>query len=293
MKTLTVLFLFLGGAATAETPSAKRGLAEIERTLVKEPAYNGQPKYCLLILDKGLRAKVWMIEDGQRLFLDSNGNGDLTDDGGPIALGKEPEPSTVLGYAKDLITTPDGGRHTKFVMHKWEGNEKKFDYGLSMYLNGTRQVYSGWFDTFWADKQEGAPVVHLGGDFVPQALRDRSFIIGSEARRFDIAFINRGSQPGAQTYLGTESLPADIHPMLKVTWPTKAGFEPIQTVHPLPMRCCYWDFYTTDFAPPRNIVPGKAQVLVDIGPASKSIPITTYEFTVPVKPPVGERQETR
>lgn len=293
MKALIVLFLLLGGSASAETPPAKSLLAEIDRTLVKEPIYNGQPKYCLLILDHDLRAKVWMVEDGHRLFLDSNGNSDLTDDGGPIALGREPEPSTILGYAKELITTPDGARHTKFVMHKWQGDENKFAYGLSMYLKGTRQVYSGWFGTFWADKRESAPVVHLGGDFVPQALRDRSFVIGSEARRFDIAFINRGSQPGAETWLGTESLPTDIHPVLKVSWPTKAGFEPIQTVHPLPKRCCYWDFYTTDFAPPRNIVPGKARVTVDIGSASKSIPITTYEFTVPVKPPVGEGQETR
>src|SRR5438874_3418987 len=60
-------------------------LKSIERKIAKEPAYAGKPKYCLLVFGPEARTRIWLALDGDKLYVDKNGNGDLTDDGPPIA----------------------------------------------------------------------------------------------------------------------------------------------------------------------------------------------------------------
>ena len=59
-----------------------------DRTIIKEPTYQSTPKYSLLTLGNSGDVKVWMVEDGKRLFVDKNANGDMTDDGPPIEPSK-------------------------------------------------------------------------------------------------------------------------------------------------------------------------------------------------------------
>jgi len=57
-------------------------LTTIDRSSKKEPSYQSEsPRYCLLIFGKEVRTRVWLIVDGQRLYIDRNGNGDLTEPG--------------------------------------------------------------------------------------------------------------------------------------------------------------------------------------------------------------------
>lgn len=289
MRTYTLIVCILSAWAFADQPANTNRFSLIDRSIMREPKYEGTPKYCLLVVDRDFHSRVWMVEDGDRLFLDRNGNGDLTDDGGPMPL--RTDAVGILGYSADAITTSEGVQHTKFNMCRWKDGEDQNGYGLSLFLSGTRQVYAGWFGTFWAEKREYAPVVHLGGVFTPEPLRAQRILIQPGARRFDIGFINSGSQKGAETWLGTESLPADLQPVLKIDWPTKDGAPSIQTSHPLPQRCCYWDFYTTDFDIPSNIVPGKARIVVELGVLAPPIPLSTHEFTVPVELPKLPRKE--
>jgi len=92
--------------------------------------------------------KVWMVEDGRRLFVDKNANGDLTDDGPPI------EPSKVrrldanrwdFEYSLDAITPANGTRHSNFVLRRWNYNDKEDSYGLSLFVDGQMPMYAGWF----------------------------------------------------------------------------------------------------------------------------------------------------
>jgi ribosomal protein L24 len=64
-------------------------VSHFDRTIIKEPTYQSTPKYSLITLGKSGDVTVWMVENGRRLFVDKNANGDLTDDGSPI------EPSNV------------------------------------------------------------------------------------------------------------------------------------------------------------------------------------------------------
>ena len=64
-------------------------LAKIDRTIAREPKYAGKPQRCLVVFGPDLTDRVWLVHDGDVLYADKNGNGDLTDPGKRIAGQKD------------------------------------------------------------------------------------------------------------------------------------------------------------------------------------------------------------
>jgi hypothetical protein len=64
----------------AEMASAA-DLAKVDRTIRREPIYKGKPKYCLMVFGPAARDRVWLVLDDEALYVDRNGNGDLTEEG--------------------------------------------------------------------------------------------------------------------------------------------------------------------------------------------------------------------
>ena len=60
-------------------PVCAADLAKIDRTIKAEPKYSGQPRYCLLVIGSDAKHRVWIVQDGDTLYVDRNGNGDLTE----------------------------------------------------------------------------------------------------------------------------------------------------------------------------------------------------------------------
>ena len=61
-------------------------LDKIDCPLVKEPAYQSKsPKYALLVFGRQARTRIWLVLDGTTLYVDRNGNGDLTEDGEKVS----------------------------------------------------------------------------------------------------------------------------------------------------------------------------------------------------------------
>src|SRR5712692_3344625 len=69
-------------------------LTKIDRKIAKEPAYQSQPKYCLLVFGPEAKTRVWIVLDGDTLYVDRNGNGDLTEEGEKVGLPKFTEIDT-------------------------------------------------------------------------------------------------------------------------------------------------------------------------------------------------------
>jgi hypothetical protein len=80
-----ILALMLLGAC-GSAPAAD--LAAIDRTIKKEPKYAGQPRYCLLVIGPEAKDRVWLVQDGDTLYVDRNGNGDLTEAGEKVTAKK-------------------------------------------------------------------------------------------------------------------------------------------------------------------------------------------------------------
>src|SRR5215831_16607005 len=86
-------------ASIAAAPAVAVDLTKIDRTIAKEPVYQNKPKYCLLVFGPDAKTRVWLVVDGNVLYVDRNGNGDLTEKGKRVSL-MEPEGD---------ITEPDRG----------------------------------------------------------------------------------------------------------------------------------------------------------------------------------------
>lgn len=73
--TLAAIALLSGSAAAVD-------LRKIDRTIRKEPVYqSNSPQYCMLAFGPDANVHVWLVIDGDALYVDRNGNGDLTDPG--------------------------------------------------------------------------------------------------------------------------------------------------------------------------------------------------------------------
>ena len=80
---LLSLALSLCGTASQAAP-----LAKVDRTIKKQPPYRGKPKYCLLLFGPDAKSRVWLALDGDSLYVDRNGDGDLTGESKLVRLHK-------------------------------------------------------------------------------------------------------------------------------------------------------------------------------------------------------------
>ena len=82
MKLLTALLTLLACLA----PLAAQDLSKIDRTIAKEPVYQSKNvKYCLLVFGPEAKHRVWLVHDGEVLYVD----GGFSTVG--MAFGEEPE----------------------------------------------------------------------------------------------------------------------------------------------------------------------------------------------------------
>ena len=71
----------------ATTATAAPDLAKVDRTVRKEPAYQTKtPRYCLVVFGPEAATRVWVVLDGDALYVDRDGDGDLTEDGERVAV---------------------------------------------------------------------------------------------------------------------------------------------------------------------------------------------------------------
>ncbi len=134
-------------------------LSKIERRIGKEPAYPAAPKYCLLVFGPSAEARVWLVTAGDHLYLDRNGNGDLTDPGDKVSTS-----FTFPAYAKQR---PDGAPiETHIRIQRHQSNPR-----LHIRTPNGRRYYVGTDEAdklTFADRPENAPIVRLDG---PMTLR--------------------------------------------------------------------------------------------------------------------------
>src|SRR5215470_8211301 len=152
----------LAWLALGMAPASAADLTKIDRTIAKEPAYQStSPKYCLLVFGPEAKTRVWLVLDGGVLYVDRNGNGDLTEEGERI-VGQDG-----IFVAED-ITEPDGkARHTQLRLRRF-----KTGVILSLLVEGKRLYFGGSREASdalqFADRPRRAPILHVNG---PLSLR--------------------------------------------------------------------------------------------------------------------------
>lgn len=154
------LFLSALIAVAAGLPATATELKDIKRTILKEPAYQSAPRYCLLVFGPDADTCIWLVQDGQTLYVDHNGNGDLTEPGTRV------QSVNTTHFTVSRITERSGTVHKNLrVRSAADGT-----FSLQIGEEGRRAQYVGigrMDKPRWGDKPANAPIIHFNG---PMAL---------------------------------------------------------------------------------------------------------------------------
>jgi hypothetical protein len=105
---ITILRAALVAAFAAGGFARAADLASVDRTIKKEPAYQSKsPRYALLVFGPDARDRVWLVHDGETLYVDRNGDGDLTGPGKKVTAKSG---GSDTGYRFDVGELRIGGR---------------------------------------------------------------------------------------------------------------------------------------------------------------------------------------
>jgi len=241
LSALAGLLFFAGSGPAVD-------LARIERRIAKEPTYTDKPLYCLAVIGSEATIRVWLVLDGEKLYVDKNCNGDLTDDGPPVELkDKKTDPS---GF-EIVNVSPDGGKTVyKFDVVLWGrpsfGDTKSPDrepFNQSVHIKFADGRYFGaWGDhhkpLMFAAGAHDAPILHFDGP-----LR-MGFEVRNPLRKSDDKFeLNccvgtPGSCDGAWVHLMYNTIPEKEHPRATIEFPPdKLGGSPVTVVFTISHRC--------------------------------------------------------
>jgi hypothetical protein len=237
-------------------------LGKLDRTIKREPAYKGNPKYCLLVFGPEAKTRVWLVVDGDVLYVDRNGNGDLTEEGERV----EEKQENKYGVTFRAVSVRDGRlTHTLQAgfgplsaraddLQEWpeyqallRRDPRPTSYwvlaGVAMPgrrgtgRDGRVKQEADPFDPRgilqFAECPQDAPVIHFGGPWTLAAVGRPKLTVGRQTD-FQIGFGTPGLGPGTFTYVAYEQLvPEDASPVAEITFP--GGARPVR--HELKLRC--------------------------------------------------------
>jgi len=218
-------------------------LKKIDRTVKKEPAYQSRsPRYGLLVLGPKAETRLWLVFDSvpdplepgkarDYLYVDRNGNGDLTEPGERVAatvhklkvdvsFGSGSYEETLLEFdVGDVKGAGEVHKGVKVVVEWYRGKERPVTVSAA---SGGRRQDSG--AVVFAARPKGAPVVHVGGGLTFGLQPGAAFERGRE-KQLHVYLGTAGLGDGAFAALRVEDVPEGLHPVAEIEFPspTKGG----------------------------------------------------------------------
>jgi hypothetical protein len=251
------------------------GPPAIDRKIGQEPKYQTRnPKYGLLAFGPDGADRVWLVQDGDTLYVDRNGNGALTDAGDKVPArklreGVEPEEGQYTFEIGDL--TVGGKTHKGFTLitsplarfaHVFkdypaaDAQLKADPKAVVVRVSGEVEVpglkgggtdgrvafSSALIDPgggcVLADKPAAAPVFRLGGPL--EITFDPVPILRvGRSSEFMLVVGTPGVGPGTFAAVGyTDTVPASAKPVVEIEFqPAKAGDPPVKEKYEIKERC--------------------------------------------------------
>jgi hypothetical protein len=218
-------------------------LSKVDRSIAREPAYHSQPLYGLLVIGPEARERVWLVQDGDTLYVDSNGNGDLTEPG------KAVKPLDASGQAGsyERVKLQLGGVEYGLDFFRFKNPAvpgSRDDVRVAVtFPNG--RTYAAWGDETGplalAPRRETASILHFGGPLqmgfeVQQPLTKAS----KDSFQLLVGVGTKGWGPGSFVHLrySNNAIPDAVQPHAVLEFPA-AGAEakPVRVDFRLKERC--------------------------------------------------------
>jgi hypothetical protein len=242
--------VMLGALLCGWAPPGLSDLSKIERSIAKEPTYKAKARYCLLVFGPNADVRVWLVSDGDTLYVDRNANGDLTEPGESlrptnrrelITMDIETKKPTRYRESKysvgDLTPAGRSEKHTRMELTQYQFGEAPAEIVLSLFVDGTIKQYAGWHPIFAEDRQR-ASVVHFGGPMIVQPIRYRSINLSAANPELHVRFGTPGLERTTFASLAYEALPENIHPHAEIEWPrADPNSAPVRTTVIMSERC--------------------------------------------------------
>jgi hypothetical protein len=249
-------------------PANSADLSKMDRTIKKEPAYKGKPRYGLLVFGRGAEIRVWVVIDGANLYVDRNVNGDLTEAGERVPCAKT---QMSKPFERSWFFVGGTKPYTHLVIAsnalKPEWVKSKRDEAFVQSTEGQEwgRYCRVWVETgghgqhaafLLADQPEKAPVIHFDGPLA--ALPPDNLILypGKEAElsawvgTLGLGCNRDGKRVRTTTFcqpferdtggssIKVSSIPADVHPIAEITFPNRrADGKPVKITVILQDRC--------------------------------------------------------
>jgi hypothetical protein len=266
---LSRLVLTLSALVISTTPALATDLKRIERRIVREPAYQAKPKYCLLVFGPEAKTRVWLVQDGDTLYVDRNGNGDLTEPGEKVRARKGDEDQNQEGvFYFEAGDIPDGKQTHKGLtlsvskldhLASLDSRVKAF-LGRNPSARGYRLTIDvampGWKGAGLggrvehivaatdvhgilqpAERPEDAPIIHLGGPWQITFYSPHQLTIGRE-EDLVLSVGTPGLGAGTTAYIGYQGvIPENAYPTATITYPARQGQSPQKERYQMKQRC--------------------------------------------------------
>jgi hypothetical protein len=245
-------------------------LTRIERTIAREPAYKSQPGYCLLVFGQEAKTRVWLVQDGDTLYVDRNGNGDLTEPGKKVAAAREDDAKADEGaFAFKVDSIRDGKwthRNLMVAIQKIDHlagsseeakaflakNPKGRGYFVKVEVempgrkgggaDGRVEQCAGFLDSRgllqFAGKPQDAPIIHFDGPLQITFCGQERLTAGRETDLV-LGVGTPGLGAGTTAFIAYEGiLPDAAHPVVEIAYPpAKSGAAPVKERYELKERC--------------------------------------------------------
>jgi hypothetical protein len=185
----------------AAPPALGVDLTKIDRTIAKEPVYQTKtPKYCLLVFGQEAKMRAWLVLDGNVMYVDRNGDGDLT--GASKRVEAKPPERRVF----ELGPLSLAGSKIQYVV-----SEVGYYHSGRLYIKVTHKGDFAHREVSWwnieddfqfADRPQDAPIVHVDGPLTLKPMNKKQvFVRGDTPSRFPVMVGTPGLGKGTFTQL--------------------------------------------------------------------------------------------
>jgi hypothetical protein len=255
---LTAAGLLLVSPVAGAGDRGAADLSWIDRAIAKEPTYQTQePRYCLLVFGPEAKFRAWLVQDGDVLYVDRNGNGDLTEEGERVGKKQgdagnrqwkvgdltDGELKHTIHYVMEMPVTEASvgdarefarikGKHGRAV-NTWIGvgaerpasDDRPLPRHIEYVVNGDGTGYLA-----FSDRPQDAPVVHLNGPWTLGLQDIKQRLVAGRKSKLQLGVGTPGRGAGTFAFvLYPDTIPADAYPVGEFTFPPRESGGPALT----------------------------------------------------------------
>jgi len=195
-------------------------VGKIDLAIAKEPSYTTKsPWFCLLLFGLEAKEKVWLVLDGDKLYVDRNGNGDLTEPGESFTRA----PGDYFFRVPDLIL---GDAKKKYSDLRVNWRPTGVTSNGKLHLHAILRVK--YHDEYAiapanAENPAKATLLHFDGPLKPnfqiEPFKRQEYFTRGKEHLLGISLVTK--YPGVEwvQVSNEKGVPPDIHPLVEITFP--------------------------------------------------------------------------